>query len=662
MEGRILGGRYELLEKIGGGGMALVYKAKCKLLNRFVAVKLLRPEFSADEEFVKRFRVEAQAAASLSHPNIVSIYDVGKEDDMQYIVMEYVNGITLKEYVVQNGALDWKEAVNIAIQICSAIEHAHKNHIVHRDIKPHNILLTKDGIAKVTDFGIARAVTSSTITVVGSTIGSVHYFSPEQARGGFSDEKSDLYSLGIVLYELVTGALPFNGESPVAIALKHIQDMPEEPISIKPDLPKGVSDLIMIAIEKDQKNRYQSATEMLDHLYKVLKSPDMEIITEDGGNVYDSPTVRIPSIGEKTMLAEKNSSKKTGENNMAKKKDKDKVTIMLAIATSVIVIAVIAFIITVFFSSLTESKEFVVENYVGLKYYDVKSKLESNDIEVVINRKNDEEKEKDIILAQDTPEGTKLVQGGYSKIILTVSDGPVLITMMDFSNTDYRAAVTQIEALKLIPKVVDEYSEDVAQGMVIRTEPGYGEEVRLGKVVKIYRSQGPEIKMTTVPDLNGKSKAEAISLLTESNLAIGKIYPEDTTNTVDKIVKQEPEAGKSVEEGKTVNIYLEEITPDENNDDDNNNDNNGDNGHNYSNDKIVARTLALVDADQYGEFVRVLVNITRSDKNTEEQLYSEVKRKTDFPLTLSIPVPKDGTTEVKVFLNSKPYSQFTERY
>ncbi len=655
MEGRILGGRYELLEKIGGGGMALVYKAKCKLLNRFVAVKLLRPEFTADEEFVKRFRVEAQAAASLSHPNIVSIYDVGKEEDMHYIVMEYVNGITLKEYVVQNGELDWKEAVNIAIQICSAIEHAHKNLIVHRDIKPHNILLTKDGIAKVTDFGIARAVTSSTITVVGSTIGSVHYFSPEQARGGFSDEKSDLYSLGIVLYELVTGRLPFNGESPVAIALKHIQDMPEEPATIRTDLPKGISDLIMIAIEKDQKNRYQSATEMLDHLYKVLKSPDMEIITGNGDNVYDSPTVRIPSIGEKAMLMEKNSSKKTGENKMEKKKDK--VTTILAIATSIIVIAVIGFIVgVVIWPILSESKEYVVENYVGQNYYQVKSKLENNKITVVENRKNDEKREKDIILAQDTPEGTKLVQGGYSKVILTVSDGPVLITMTDFSNNDYRAAVTQIEALGLFPKVIDEFSEDVAQGRVIRTDPGDGEEVRLGKIVRIYRSEGPEIKMTTVPDLNGKTKAEAISLLGENKLAIGNIYPEDTANTVDKIIKQEPEAGKSIEEGKSVNIYLEENVPDDNND------NNGDNGNNDSNDKIVARPLALVDPDQYGEFVRVLVNITRSDKNTEEQLYSEVKKKTDFPLTLSIPVPKDGTTEVKVFLNSQPYSQFTEKY
>ena len=228
MIGQILGNRYELIEKIGGGGMALVYKARCKLLNRFVAVKVLRPDFTNDEEFIKRFKIEAQAAASLSHPNIVSIYDVGNEGDIHYIVMEYIDGATLKEYLEEKGALDWKEAVNISIQICLAIKHAHENNIVHRDIKPHNILFTKDGMVKVTDFGIARAVTSSTITMVGGTIGSVHYFSPEQARGGFTDEKSDIYSLGIVLYELLTGRLPFNGDTPVSVAIKHIQEEPEE--------------------------------------------------------------------------------------------------------------------------------------------------------------------------------------------------------------------------------------------------------------------------------------------------------------------------------------------------------------------------------------------------------------------------------------------------
>ena len=644
MEGRILGGRYELLEKIGGGGMALVYKAKCKLLNRFVAVKLLRPEFTADEEFVKRFRVEAQAAASLSHPNIVSIYDVGKEDDMHYIVMEYVNGITLKDYVIQNGALDWKEAVNIVIQICSAIEHAHKNHIVHRDIKPHNILLTKDRVAKVTDFGIARAVTSSTITVVGSTIGSVHYFSPEQARGGFSDEKSDLYSLGIVLYELVTGKLPFNGESPVAVALKHIQEIAEEPLSIKEDLPQGVNDIIMLAMEKDQKNRYQSATEMLEHLYKVLKKPEMEMTLGDGENVYDSPTVRMPSIGDKKLLGEKDF-QKTGDDKMKKKKDKDRATVILAIATSLVVIVLIGFLVgKIIWPALAPPDEYIVQNYTGLNYYQVKSELENNKIIVEEKRKYDEEVSKDLVISQDTPEGKGLVRGGYSKVVLTVSDGPVYIKIDDFTKVDYRTAERTIESLGLYPKVVEEFSEDVAVGLVTRTEPGEGEELRLGRTVRIYRSMGPEIKTTTVPNLIGKTKNDGLSLLADKNLIIGNINPKDTTNTIDKIVNQEPKAGETINEGQPVDIYLEEIQLNENNE------------------RIVASSLVLTDSDSYAEFITVAVYITKSTTNNEEQLYSEVKKKRDFPLTLSIPVPKGGSTEVKVFLNSELYSEYTMKY
>jgi len=645
MEGRILGGRYELLEKIGGGGMALVYKAKCRLLNRFVAVKLLRPEFTTDEEFVKRFRVEAQAAASLSHPNIVSIYDVGQEDDLHYIVMEYVNGITLKEYIMQKGVLNWKEAVNIVIQICSAIEHAHKNHIVHRDIKPHNILLTKDGVAKVTDFGIARAVTSSTITVAGNAIGSVHYFSPEQARGGFSDEKSDLYSLGIVLYELVTGRVPFNGESPVAVALKHIQDIPQEPINLKPDIPQGVNDIIMIAMEKDQKNRYQSATEMLEDLYKVLKNPDVEINSGNGENVYDSPTVRMPSIGEKKAFVEDKESEKTGDNKMKKKKRKDKTTTVLAILTSVVAIALITFMIGyIIWPALTPPDEYVVRDYTRMNYYQVKAELENNKIAVDSKRVNDEKIDKDLVISQDVPPGTKLVRGGYSKVVLTVSDGPQLVEIEDFANMDYRAVQKKVEDLGLKPEVVEEYSDDVPVGLVIRTEPGEGEKVKLGKKIWIYKSLGPEIKMTKVPDLIGKTRDDAVKLLDENNLTLGKVYPEDKTNTVDRIVKQEPKAGESIVEGKSVDIYLEEFEVTE------------------QKEKIVKRTLALTDPDMYMEFISVSVTIIRSDKGEEEHLYDEIKRKTDFPLTLSIPVPKDGSTHVKVYLNSELFTEFTEEY
>lgn len=472
----------------------------------------------------------------------------------------------------------------------------------------------------------------------------MHYFSPEQARGGFSDEKSDLYSLGIVLYELVTGKLPFNGESPVAIALKHIQDIPEEPLSIKEDLPQGINDIIMVAIEKDQKNRYQSATEMLEHLYKVLKKPEMEIILGDGGNVYDSPTVRMPSIGDKKILGEKDS-QKTGDNKMKKKKDKDKATIILAIATSVIVISLIVFLIAyIIWPNLAPPDEYIVKDYAGLNYYQVKAELENNKIIVEEDRKNDESIKKDLIITQDKPEGTELKMGGYSKVILTVSDGPVYVKIDDYANVDYRTVEKNIEALGLDPKVIEEYSEDVPVGLVTRTEPGEGQELRLGKIVRIYKSMGPEIIMTIVPDLSGKTKMEALNLLAEKNLAIGVIYPEDKTNTVDKVVKQEPKAGETIVEGEPVDIYLEEIELNENNE------------------IIRARPLVLSDEDSFGEFISVLVNITRSNTNVEEQLYSEVKRKTDFPLTLSIPIPKDGTTKVRVFLNSEFYSGFTEKY
>ena len=232
LEGKIIGNRYEILTKIGCGGMATVYKARDSVLNRNVAIKVLREEFTTDDEFIKRFNIEAQAAASLTHPNIVSIYDVGNEGDLHYIVMELIQGKTLKEIISENGVLPWKWSVNISIQIASALEMAHRNNIVHRDIKPHNIIITEDGIAKVTDFGIAKAVSNSTITAFGTTIGSVHYFSPEHARGGYTDAKSDLYSLGVVMYEMMTGRVPFDADTPVSIALKHMQEEPVEPIKL----------------------------------------------------------------------------------------------------------------------------------------------------------------------------------------------------------------------------------------------------------------------------------------------------------------------------------------------------------------------------------------------------------------------------------------------
>ena len=278
LEGKIIGNRYEIIEKIGNGGMATVYKARCTILNRYVAVKVLREEFTTDEEFIKRFNTEAQAAASLTHPNIVSVFDVGQEYNIYYIVMELIQGKTLKQIIAEEGALPWKWSVNIAIQICSALEVAHKNGIVHRDIKPHNIIITEDGIAKVTDFGIAKAVSNSTITAFGTTIGSVHYFSPEHARGGYTDAKSDIYSLGVVMYEMVTGKVPFDADTPVSVALKHMQEEPIEPIKLNSRIPVAVNQIILKAMKKDASLRYASATEMIKDLSLALKNPSGKFV------------------------------------------------------------------------------------------------------------------------------------------------------------------------------------------------------------------------------------------------------------------------------------------------------------------------------------------------------------------------------------------------
>ena len=274
MIGMILGNRYEIIKEIGSGGMANVYLAQCRLLNRPVAVKVLKNEFVNDTEFLERFNKEAQAAAAISSPNIVNVYDVGHDGDTHYIVMEYVEGQTLKEYIDHNGMLSWQETVEYATQICSALDKAHKNNIIHRDIKPQNIILTNDGVLKVTDFGIARASSNETLNMGESTMGSVHYFSPEQARGGFTDAKSDIYSLGVVMYELVTGVLPFTGDTPIAIAIKHMQQKPISPKEYNISVPLAVENIILKAMSKEQRLRYQSAAEMLDDLIRVAADPD----------------------------------------------------------------------------------------------------------------------------------------------------------------------------------------------------------------------------------------------------------------------------------------------------------------------------------------------------------------------------------------------------
>lgn len=359
LEGRLIANRYEIIENVGNGGMATVYKAKDHVLNRFVAVKILRDEFTTDNEFIKRFRSEAQAVASLSNPNIVAVYDVGNEGNLYYIVMELVQGKTLKEVIQEQGKLSWKWSIRVAIQIAKALETAHKNNIIHRDIKPHNIIITEDGMAKVTDFGIAKAVSNSTITAFGTTLGSVHYFSPEHARGGFTDAKSDLYSLGVVMYEMLTGKIPFEADTPVSVALMHMQEKPIEPITLTPTIPVSVNKIVMKAMQKNASLRYQSATEMLKDLNMSLKNPDGNFVfLNDSENEY--ATQRIPTVGEEDINTKKTKKKSESTNFIKKHK-------VLSFIFTAIVLFLITLGITNVVLNAVKTKDVQIPKLVGIR-------------------------------------------------------------------------------------------------------------------------------------------------------------------------------------------------------------------------------------------------------------------------------------------------------
>jgi len=552
MEGQILGNRYLLLEKIGGGGMAVVYKAKCTLLNRFVAIKILRSEFTNDEEFVKRFKVEAQSVASLSHPNVVSIYDVGFQEDIHYIVMEYVDGLTLKDYINKHGALDWQDSTKITIQICSAIEHAHKNNIVHRDIKPHNILMTKEGIAKVTDFGIARAVTSSTITMVGSTIGSVHYFSPEQARGGFIDEKSDLYSLGIAMYEMVTGRVPFDGDTPVAVALKHIQEVPVEPRKLNPSLPYGINEIIMKAIQKEQNRRYQSATAMIIDLNKVFLQPQGGFVGQQMAK--NQATIRMQTVNS---LNNANSDRSETNNNQyeaQKQKKKNIAAYWLAGITSVLVIAIAIILSISIFMKNNNDTTYQMESYKGKQYDVVKKDIENKGFKITEVWQDNDNIDKGIILDQSIPAGSDYRNGKFTPLELTISNGRKMAPVPDVKDREKRDAQNALTTALLVPKVVEEFNEDIAADYVIRTEPAAGAQVEVGTEVVIYVSKGIESKKVKVPNLVGKTEIQAQQLLSNLKLELGNILPAGITKGI--VNRQLPVADEDMEEGDSVTIWL----------------------------------------------------------------------------------------------------------
>ena len=551
LEGRVLGNRYELIEKVGNGGMATVYKATDMVLKRYVAVKILRDEFTTDEEFIKRFETEAQSAARLTHPNIVSIYDVGVDAGIYYIVMELIQGKTLKEIIVEEkGPLPWKWSVNVAIQIASALEMAHKNNIIHRDIKPHNIIITEDGIAKVTDFGIAKAVSNSTITAFGKTIGSVHYFSPEHARGGYTDAKSDLYSLGVVLYEMVTGRVPFDADTPVSIALKHMQEPPVPPIEVNPNLPEALNNIILKTLQKDPMYRYQTATELLVDLRKALKNPNGDFVEQEE---YD-PTAKTQRIST-DEIAKK--SKKKGKFVEFIEKHK-----ALSVFIGLILLFFIAFGLTMLILHFTNPKEVDVPTVVGLTKEESKSKIEDAKLKFEIES---EEYNTDVeagkVISQD-PQGTetsliKVKEGETVKV--KVSKGTETTTVPNVKGKSREEAEQLIEDAKLTAEVVEETSKTVKEGYVISQETEPNASANAGDTVKIHVSTGTGIAQVTMVDLTGKKEADAKSTLSDLKLVANVGYTEDNSKDDGVVLKQSIEVGKVVDEGTTVTITVNKL-------------------------------------------------------------------------------------------------------
>ena len=557
LEGKLLGGRYEIIEKIGTGGMATVYKAKCLVLKRFVAVKVLRDEFTTDEEFIKRFNVEAQAVASLTHPNIVSVYDVGHEGNLYYIVMELVKGKTLKEIIVEDGALGWKWSVKIAMQIASALETAHRNNIVHRDIKPHNIIITEDGVAKVTDFGIAKAVSNSTITAFGTTIGSVHYFSPEHARGGFTDARSDLYSLGVVMYEMVTGRVPFDSDTPVSVALKHMQEEPIEPIKIKSELPQSVNDIIMKAMRKDANERYQSATEMIKDLELALKHPEEQFVSAPIGG--DFPTQKI-SLDYAEKLQKQETRKKAGKLDKIKAYfEEHPVVKVLAIILACILVFSIAMGGTYLALSLGKTKEVQIPNLQGLTKEEAEQKAKELKIKVEVSEeKYHLEIPEGQIIEQDPKyqDNYKIKEGSTIKIV--ISKGQEIVEMPKVVGKTRDEATSALKQIGLEVKVEEEFSDDVEKNYIIKQEIKEGEKIPAGTTVTIYSSMG--IEQIQVPDLSGKTESEAKSAISSAKL---KWKSTDKTSDSSKpngvVVNQSISSGSMVDKNTEITITVNEF-------------------------------------------------------------------------------------------------------
>ena len=627
LEGKVLGdNRYEIIQKIGVGGMANVYKARCKVLNRYVAIKILRDEFTTDAEFIKRFNSEAQAAASLSHPNIVGVYDVANEGDLYYIVMELVKGKTLKEIIMTDGILPWKWSVNVAIQIASALETAHRNNIIHRDIKPHNIMITEDGVAKVTDFGIAKAVSNSTITAFGSTIGSVHYFSPEHAKGGYTDAKSDIYSLGVVMYEMLTGKVPFDADTPVSIALKHMQEEPLEPKQLNPAIPNGLNKVIMRAMQKEANMRYATATEMLDDLREILKNPDGDFIST-AYSPDTSPTQRFKTINEEKP--ENRNEEKKGIKAFFKKHKAVKYILLFILCVALFLGA---FGATYLFIDMSRPKEVQIPKLVEMTQEDAKAKLaELNLVYELKEEVFDDEIPANTIISQEPPyaENYNILEG--STITVVVSKGQEIAIVPKVDGMTKEEAEAELAKYGLVPEFIEENSDKIEANYVIKQDPKAQTEVKGKSTVKVYVSKG--VKMTEVPDLLNKTEAEAKKEIEKANLKLASVKTDvDTTKDNGVVLKQSIESGKEVEEDTEITITINQLP-------------------------TIKSGTVTINLSTFSDYTPIIDEVTGETTNAPAQVEVTLKVEEDtvykkevLETTEELNVPREGSGNVQVRL------------
>lgn len=597
-EGMFLADRYEIIEQIGTGGMADVYKAKCHKLNRYVAIKVMKSEFSQDKTFVSKFWAEAQSAAGLVNPNVVNVYDVGVENGIYYIVMELVEGITLKKYIEKRGKLPYKEAVSIAIQVANGMDAAHQHNIVHRDIKPQNIIISKEGKVKVTDFGIAKVASSATINTSAS-MGSVHYISPEQARGGYSDERSDIYSLGITIFEMLTGTVPFDGDSAVAVAVQHIQDSIPAPSQLVEGIPVSVDKIVLKCTQKKTDRRYQSASELIADLKKSLVMPDEDFVNL--GSVYDgamakpydtdSETKDEPDDDDDELLTEgaKLDADNESDNELLdsdsddddiddERNDKlELVMKCIGIGIAVIILMITIFVViklvgngkstaknnrasveetTASLSNNKNSSDMVeVPAVVGMTKEDAIKALNKLGLGYKAVTQSSDTVAEDCVISQGNVGGSKVEKN--SQIVLTISSGKENkeVSVPNVKGRSEQEARELIEAANLVASVDYEYSDTVDAGNVIKYSPSGS--VSEGSTVTISVSRGKKVTNVTVPNVLGMSESLASQTLDSANLKVTVKYETSSKAEYGTVTSQTPySAGDSVPSGTTITIYV----------------------------------------------------------------------------------------------------------